>query len=757
MSRRWTILLVAALTILPFAIARAADDWKSVAQKQKLTAKQIETLARDKLVVTDQSCMQVFSPYVSPDMPLFITSDSVLNAYHILLEESVLQLEQTNAQALPGVLQSLWKNLDSADKPIRGKAELVARAKRHAQIVLGTAIELLSGKPVPADAMTATTIRDEVARVEAAAGQTKPAWLGPPDDPQLLAIDYSRYKPRGFYSQTDELSRYFRAVAWLQSIPFRIQSDEELLAILMLGHASEGVATGPIREFFDAFREFLGDRDDLDLMAAAAAAPPGWALNLDAGELKKVQQSLLAKAAQSPSQVNDQIALPPAPISSFRVLSAYRLPDAVLFQRTTYPHFEYRPLPTGMEVCIALGSAHAVRSLDDPERERVIKVIEKSKPLFSEASLYGDYLCCLSTLFDAPATGGPAFMSGEAWQAKSCTTALAGWAQMRHTWMLQAKQTDVVLCIVDPNNPPGFVEPNPAFFGRLKQLARRTAALLTKTGGHRDDRFLALVQLQGLLEFLEKKHAESGASSNIHRSSTREHFARTTLTRVLGAYIDPQQMRDRDFVAKAIPKVRSALDEVRQRKVGADRYISGMTAARFPLADLWPRLAELSARLQALAEKQLAGAAFTDDERLFIRSYGENLAPLMFHLGDPSEIPRDDVPRIADVAYNPSTGEYLEVGIGRPRIMYLLYPTAKGDVLCRGAVLPYYEFRSPTRLTDGDWMTRLDSPDPLCPPPSVPVSSFDWTSAIAWTAGVVVVCVLGYCIARRRKTRLAQR
>jgi hypothetical protein len=60
-----------------------------------------------------------------------------------------------------------------------------------------------------------------------AQGAEKPAWLGPPDA-GFSQIDYTRFKPRGFYTQSETLQRYFRAVAWLQAIPFRVEKDEEL-------------------------------------------------------------------------------------------------------------------------------------------------------------------------------------------------------------------------------------------------------------------------------------------------------------------------------------------------------------------------------------------------------------------------------------------------------------------------------------------------------------------------------------------------
>jgi hypothetical protein len=108
---------------------------------------------------------------------------------------------------------------------------------------------------------------------------------------------------------------------------------------------------------------------------------------------------------------------------------------------------------------------------------------------------------------------------------------------------------------------------------------------------------------------------------------------------------------------------------------------------------------------------------FTEAEAEFLRSgYGEALAKLMFYDGNSYMDSRDDAPRIIDVASNPQKGRYLKVGIGRPHALYVLYPTKNGEILCRGAVLPYYEFAHPQRLTDAEWKTLLDSKDKPAPP-----------------------------------------
>jgi hypothetical protein len=77
---------------------------------------------------------------------------------------------------------------------------------------------------------------------------------------------------------------------------------------------------------------------------------------------------------------------------------------------------------------------------------------------------------------------------------------------------------------------------------------------------------------------------------------------------------------------------------------------------------------------------------------------------------------------------NPNTGEVLEVGVARPRALFVLYPVKGKEVLCLGAVVPYYEFAHGDRLTDAQWKSLLDSPGR----PKTP----DWSRSIITPDGL---------------------
>ncbi|MFC1592258.1 DUF3160 domain-containing protein, partial [Thermodesulfobacteriota bacterium] len=132
----------------------------------------------------------------------------------------------------------------------------------------------------------------------------------------------------------------------------------------------------------------------------------------------------------------------------------------------------------------------------------------------------------------------------------------------------------------------------------------------------------------------------------------------------------------------------------------------------------WTDLFNISRALEVIAHKQLRGVALNPAEEACIRSYGDML--------DYTRNPKDDVPEIVDICT--SEAGHLHAGIGRPRKIYVLYPWHGRNILCAGAILPYYEFASTDRLTDAAWKARLDSDSR----PPVPA----WLHPIVWGRGI---------------------
>ena len=71
------------------------------AEKSGLSDKDISSLEKNRILITNEAYKQIFSAYLSGDKPLFITSDSLINAYHVLYEESILRTAQAASEIIP--------------------------------------------------------------------------------------------------------------------------------------------------------------------------------------------------------------------------------------------------------------------------------------------------------------------------------------------------------------------------------------------------------------------------------------------------------------------------------------------------------------------------------------------------------------------------------------------------------------------------------------------------------------------------------
>jgi hypothetical protein len=719
--------------------------WRKEAARAGLAKADIEALAAQKILMGRETYRQVFTPYIETDLPVFVTSDSLLGAFHVLFEESVLRMEEANARLLPEVLKFVWEGLQTAGADLTDRPELAAPARRRARIVIGTALALVGEKPAGLDAETAAIIAAEGRKVENARLQMeKPAWLGPAER-DFLGLDYTRYRPRGFYVRSEALARHFRAVAWLQSIPFRVAKDEELLAILMLGDTLGFIRFrgAPQRHvvyhrFFRAYRYLLGAGDDWDLVTAAFALHGQLPRGVARSDLARRRQSLLEEARKRGDWplINDQLRFPPdaapedvpAAEPNFRILSACRTPDAALFQRTTDLRGPARPFPDGLQVVAALGSAWARARLPGAD-DALLKTIDETAPLFKGEGLYARYLHCVAALLDPPETGAPAFMAGDAWQAKSAQAALAGWAQLRHTWALQAKQSVTYACAV--SIPPGFVEPEPEFFARMATLLTLTRQAFDDLGVLAPDRGALAAEVRGLArQMREKKVAEKGGDAPMELVE-RDPGLFERLFMLLACIKEPGDDRDRKkALAEAPARLDALADRIARHGIpGDERFQRFLRETHADLAPLWERLQDVCRRLEGLARKELRGEALTPDEGRFIMGYGVRIAGCMLYGGNSYVHPRDDAPRAIDVHANPYVSDkrcYLEAAVARPRALYVLYPYGGGEVLCRGAVVPYYEFRSAERLTDAEWRALLDAGG--CPAPP------DWVQPLLGSA-----------------------
>lgn len=640
-------------------------SWREVAQKCALSEASIALLARDGIAVAGPYFKQSFQVYNESPVPPFVTSDAVLNGFHVLLEDSMRRFETVRARLLRADLEAAWGELEPALKKYQVNPGVVEPYRRHLARVLGPALRLL-GSTVPLGSPAVEAEVDaEVKRIEAADTVALPDWLGPPDR-SLEAIDYRRFRPIGFYAGNPVLSNYYRATRWLQLVPLRASRDVEAGAVALMGsllyeeaNATAGsYSQAPLSAFIAQSAAVFGASDEAriaegyigsprssvtlpDIFTAVADGRPAGAM------IAQVRAAIIDASKYGGSHVvNDE--LRPWPSSpndlsnaTVRILPPATLPDAIWFEQVD--RWRGRSmLPSGMEVAAWLGSPFALEAEIQLEGGGFAQLVAQTARSWgseqTDPSAPFLYYRALTALFEKPDPAAPAFMGTEAWQRKSIQSALAGWAQFRHTWELQAKMNEIYFGI--SLHPAGFVEPNEEFFQRLGDA----------------------------IDFLEDKLSEAGV------------FAEPVAA-------------DLSTPSDPLPPGQA----LRQR---------------------WEDLARLDRALQVLVEKELRGADWNRDDAAVLKYFGETLGGIMGYEGNSYDDPRDDAPRWTVVAHDAAIDRNLAVAVGRPRALYVLYPWKGTQVLCRGAVMSYYEYPSKSRLTDAEWLGELGRK----PPPAQP----DW-------------------------------
>ncbi|MES2997030.1 MAG: DUF3160 domain-containing protein [Verrucomicrobiota bacterium] len=657
---------------------------------EKISPQERALLEREKIVFTEKTWKQIFSAYIGRREPVFVTSDSVLNAWHVLFEDSIRRMEENYSSRLPGELVRILEKL----KP-RYEGETGAPAKqvaddglRRARIVLGTAVKLAGGKWSGGEEID-SVIEKEARRVEEAHGVSLPDWLAGEVD-GLRGIDYAVFRPTGFYAENEGMRRYFRAVRWLQTVPFHPKRSASAEALNRIVEAMP-YGSGILREITGAFREIT------------------------------VPFSEWGDSETLPYE-RDSISKEPVTL-----LPALVFPDMELFGKTTGGK---RPYPSTLEAAALYGNPLADRLLAGEEKvSAIIREARKNQEVSANrkyASLYGSYAWCLQALSAASPAGAPEFLKSAAWQRKTLNTTLSSWAQFRHTFALQGRENISYFGLMD-SEPDGFVEPNPLFFRRLGELAMQSKRYFED----RTDDGLSAVSIMAKAAELEKMFREMIGPHEKVRAAYQK-----------GGKPADADVREwekaREEISGKFEIFREALrDEIKISGVGSDgrKMIYTFTdpekaanvmrdiaagknlaaiASRIeptPLVlrepDRWLLLIGICHRLEMIVARQLLGGELDAEDSVFLRKYGESLAEIMLYDENSWLNPKDDAPRVAAVFNQPAEG-FLLAGVGRPQEIRVLYPWKGKEIECVGAVMPFRETRARKHMTDEEWKTLLD-------------------------------------------------
>lgn len=453
------------------------------------------------------------SIYMS-DLPVWISADSMLYAVHRSYDD-ILQALEISALApdLDSMLVAMREGLANGAADGFGQT-----ARADVDLYLTVALSALRGEPVPtaglADEAAVAALLDGI---EAADGRYQIELFGANRN-----VDFSQFTPRGHYLHPQDggfheiLPRYFKAMIWLGRIDFRLietQPDHsrvfhrrQMEGVLALAATMDENARTSHRRIDEAITAFIGEHDYMVLDEVqrlmtdlGADAPAGYPAALAANDDRAISTAIDdggygAQRISSHIMVNG-LGTGTMPLNrSFALLGQRYALDSHVFSNVVFDRAdtrERRMMPNPLDVAFAALKndqaaalmADELRRYDHASDLAAMRVLaDHHGETYWASSLYTLWLDALRALSpgdevaDPAAAGMPAVTGTEAWGRRILSTQLASWAELRHDTILYVKQS--YSAAAGCEYPDAYVDPYPAFYGKLEAFASRGQALV---------------------------------------------------------------------------------------------------------------------------------------------------------------------------------------------------------------------------------------------------------------------------------------
>ncbi|MDY0386067.1 MAG: DUF3160 domain-containing protein [Methanolobus sp.] len=672
---------------LPLQISEISN-YDEFISKVELNDSAIEKLQENGFVIIrnpfnprEELITDMYDTLEDEEVPVFISSDSLLHLYHIQFDETLQRIEEKEFYDAIWELDHklLQKSIEDYETSSGELKEAALRNMAYFSVALsllkpGVDQTLASDQDSTFKSDPWVEDDDEKFSSEEAERYSFeiPGIVKDEVEAELALIkshegfalsptfsyqeDYSQYIPRGHYTRSEKLKNYFRAFMWHGRMSMLLKGElikakdpeqeariQTLAASLIASHMEEEVELMDKWErIYSVTAFYVGFSDDLGPYEYIQA------LNTVMGESKNIEEldveALTAELAtyQSPEiyggtgKAEIYVADPEELVNAleetkgFRFMGQRFIPDSYMLQNLVYPAVDDRFMPKSLDVMALLGSERAYELLEAQGDTAIPGYTDQFDMLQDEfngfndsdwtKNLYWSWLYSLQPLMKDYGTGYPTFMQTEAWQDKQLTTCLASWTELRHDTLLYAKQSVT-----------GFA---------------------------------------GMWIELEEKE-------------------------VVG-YVEP------------VPEVYNrllSLTRMTNSGLGEMDVLDTYSTNRLD------RLEQILERLTDISKKELQNVELSEEDYDFIESFGEELEGAIGNVDEKNQ----KTTIIADVHTDPNSGNVLEEGVGYVDMIVVAYKVPDGRIILgAGPVMTHYEFEQPMseRLTDEGWRKMLKTSPP---------------------------------------------
>jgi hypothetical protein len=493
-------------------VCSSAKYFDSVNIRYSLTSEEQSLLNKNGFVVTERlkrnSFGNAFLEIYNYDLPVFVSTDAILHALHMSCDAILMQVE---SNVLIEKLDTLLSSLHAQLPAIAAKYSSSPAMKQMVNdidVYLTVPQNLLGKVTAPTFSENTAVVNQLLSLIKAEQPVSFALFSRTP-----RTIDFSQFTPRGHYTQPP-LSNYFQAMMWLGRTEMYLiapisvdqpQTDADIqrqtIDAVLVNETTEAAGKDSLLQEIDGIIQlFTGESDNITLPNICSLVQETnlssadqlldtltWRKFQDTLALKpyafqRINSQILTSDPMSPDQIK--------PAASFLLLGQRFVIDSYITGNVVYDKIIYdntkilRMLPSTLDVLFSLGNDAAAQILK-PELDQykyssnlsaLRYLVDSYEPSFWQGTIYNGWLNSIRAL-NPPADRSalPPFMQTAAWWQEKMNTQLSSWAQLRHDFLLYAKQSysgGVLTC----SFPESYVEPIPQFFDAIKLFAENAAA-----------------------------------------------------------------------------------------------------------------------------------------------------------------------------------------------------------------------------------------------------------------------------------------
>ena len=571
----------------------------------------------------------------------FVTTDSVTHIFHIFYDGFLRNLEKD--ELYPKSID-LNKNLLAENISLYDdlQNERLKEIQNRNIAFIATGLKLLGEEPENLPEEAKKIYEEEIKK--ASSEEIVSSAISGRD------VDFSQLKPRGHYTRSEELKKYFSGTMYFGQVGLFIENDgkpdeDSILQGLLLTHS---IYKNPeiLKTWEDLVEpiDFLVESaDDLSIREYARTLYGVYGKDFDINKLddeKNISSAYKVLSEYPDPQVAGFMG------KSFRFMPQRSVMDSVLMQnvvdiaRDDKP--SDRPIYSGLDLMTAFGSVKALEiQKEDPynshwdkyqeKTDENIATVKKMDDLDWQKNMYRGWLWMLKSYDQKFGDGYPMFMRNDAWERKDLVSALGSFAELKHDTVLYGKALMAEMGGGgDTEIPKSYVEPNVELYEKLNWLLEFTKVNLKNR------------------DMLSSKYEEK-----INNFQT-------------------MVVKFRDLSIKELQNEPLTEDEINDLL-----YIGG------EMERIMVDFVESSDENEVMYWYEIESAT---DRRMPV------VVDLMRVVENSVGLPKDEI---------------FSIGTGKPMEIFVIYPHQGKLYMGRGATFSYYEFLNKERLTDEDWQKMV--------------------------------------------------